>query len=85
MEIRKRQWRERSTLGQNTGGCGIVIADKLQSDNHAHLLAAAPELLEVCEKVAALNRDAGEIGEGMLCQLVDAACAAIAKAKGEAV
>lgn len=50
------------------------------SDEHARMIAAVPELLDLCYKVASLNRDAGEIGAGMLAQIVDQAHAAIAKA-----
>lgn len=46
----------------------------------ARLIAAAPELLALALRVSSLNPDAGEIGDGTLHQLVDAARAALAKA-----
>ena len=49
----------------------------------ARLIAAAPELLNLAERVARLNRDAGRIGAGMLAHLIDEARAAIAKATQE--
>lgn len=47
---------------------------------NAALAEAAPELLALAEKVATLNPNAGEIGEGMLHRLVSMANEAITKA-----
>ena len=38
---------------------------------NARLIAKAPDLLKLAQRIAALNRDAGEIGAGMLASLVD--------------
>ena len=40
---------------------------------NARLIAKAPDLLKLAQRIAALNRDAGEIGAGMLASLVDEA------------
>lgn len=51
-----------------------VIAEIPSRDmDVARLLAAAPALRDLAEAVARLNPDAGEIGAGMLAQLVDQA------------
>ena len=50
---------------------------------NAQLIAAAPDLLAACGKVANLNPEAGEIGEGMLRSIISEARAALAKATGD--
>jgi hypothetical protein len=69
------------------GGEEYVIADvcsdvpmRINQRANARLIAAAPELLALALRVSSLNPDAGEIGDGTLHQLVDAARAALAKA-----
>ena len=51
---------------------------------NARLIAAAPELAALVDKVGHLNLDADEIGEGMLRQLVDEAHRLIRKMDGAA-
>ena len=48
-------------------------------DADAKLIAAAPELYALAERIARLNKDAGEIGAGMLASLVDEATRIIEK------
>lgn len=48
---------------------------------NARLIATSPELLELANRVASLNPDAGEIGPGMLAQLVSDARRIVAKTK----
>lgn len=44
-----------------------------QCEANARLIAKAPELHALALRIARLNRDAGEIGAGMLASLVDEA------------
>lgn len=49
---------------------------------NAHLIAAAPELADLCEMVARLNPVAGEIGAGMLANMVEKARNIMAQIEG---
>ena len=53
-------------------------------DANAHLIAAAPDLYDLANIVAQLNKDPGTIGPGMLNALVDMAAYITKKARGEA-
>ena len=56
-----------------------VLNVAAERDARLRVANFAPELLALAQRVAALNRDAGEIGAGMLASLVDDARAVIAK------
>ena len=53
--------------------------DCSETEQLARAMVAGPELLALAERVARLNRDAGEIGAGMLASLVDEARFLVAK------
>ncbi len=56
MDTRKRQYAVRSTLGQSTGGRGMLVADRIQSDDQARLIASAPALLEALRDLVEIER-----------------------------
>ena len=63
------------------GGCGCCDSPWVSCESDARLIAAAPDLLEALEGIAALLEQLGFVSDASL--TVDAARAAIAKAKGE--
>jgi hypothetical protein len=68
--------------GRNTHVARVIV-DGLTPDEveaNINLIAAAPELLELAQRVANLSPYADEIGAGMLRQLVDQARAVTNKA-----
>ncbi|EYC52897.1 hypothetical protein AZ34_11995 [Hylemonella gracilis str. Niagara R] len=59
-------------------GCVLGLTDVMLPT--ARAMAAGPALLKLAERVARLNRDADEIGAGMLAGLVDDARELVAQA-----
>lgn len=75
----------RSGECHGTPGMAVcIIAQKSKVDEidrrNAHMISAVPELIALARRVANLNENAGEIGAGMLNQLVLEARNAIRKA-----
>lgn len=78
-------WTQTRTGFRGADGLPLIQGRTLaESQANQRLIAAAPELLALAERIARLNPDAGEIGEGTLHTIVEQARAAIAKSRGEA-
>ena len=60
-------------LIQEVAACGPTNGGVEEQEANARLIAKAPELNALALRIARLNRDAGEIGAGMLASLVDEA------------
>lgn len=64
------------SAGKGNGMVAKVLErymDRAEREANARLIAKAPELHALALRIARLNRDAGEIGAGMLASLVDEA------------
>ena len=71
-----------STAPQSVGGDRTVMVTKFASRDDAHLIAAAPDLLEVAKECEAYFRPMAEDGQYLAQQRIDHIRAAIAKAEG---
>lgn len=75
-------------LGNTDDGNGMVCqittdaVPRAEAEANARLIASAPELADLCEMVARLNPDAGEIGAGMLASIVEKARNIMAQIEG---
>lgn len=82
----KPRWFKESAGGE---ALGIVSADEsaviavVYRPKYAETIRLAPEMLRLVTKVARLNPKAGEIGAGMLAQLVEEANAIIKRVEVE--
>lgn len=59
---------------------GYIVASLISTDAHAHLIAAAPDLLDVCKRVLAVCRRHTDGTARMDAAYIDDLKAAIAKA-----
>lgn len=69
-----------------TSGGSIIanVNDRHDRKANAHLIAAAPDLLEALEEFFAIEEDEAAVSQARIDAAFDAARAAIAKARGQA-